>query len=156
VPALAAESLVTSQRTRVIGATLGALALLLIGYAVGWLTPRLSTPGQHSPEAGFARDMSEHHAQAVELGMIAYQKAALPEVRTLGGDPVERLLSRSRGGHGEALDTQKVGEELDVQRRVVDHQDAGAVAHDPGFSARASSMRRTAATNSFTLMGLDW
>jgi len=30
--------------------------------------------------------MSEHHAQAVEMGMIAYQKASTPEVRSLGGD----------------------------------------------------------------------
>jgi uncharacterized protein (DUF305 family) len=60
--------------------------LLLIGYAAGLLTPRLTAPGNTSPEAGFARDMSEHHAQAVDMGMVAYQKATLPEVRTLGGD----------------------------------------------------------------------
>src|SRR5258705_6403055 len=30
--------------------------------------------------------MAEHHAQAVEMGMIAYQKASTPEVRSLGGD----------------------------------------------------------------------
>jgi uncharacterized protein (DUF305 family) len=62
------------------------VALLFIGYAAGWVTPRLSTPGNDSIEAGFARDMAEHHAQAVEMGMIAYQKASTPEVRSLGGD----------------------------------------------------------------------
>jgi uncharacterized protein (DUF305 family) len=30
--------------------------------------------------------MSTHHAQAVEMGMIAYQNATLPDVVTLGGD----------------------------------------------------------------------
>ena len=30
--------------------------------------------------------MSAHHAQAVEMGMIAYRNASLPDVRTLGGD----------------------------------------------------------------------
>jgi uncharacterized protein (DUF305 family) len=62
------------------------VALLIIGYAAGWLIPRLGTPGESSAEAGFARDMSTHHAQAVEIGMIAHQKATLAEVRTLGGD----------------------------------------------------------------------
>lgn len=64
----------------------GAAVLLALGYAAGWLTPRLGVPDTRSPEAGFARDMAEHHAQAVEMGMIAYQRATLTEVRTLGGD----------------------------------------------------------------------
>jgi len=63
-----------------------AAVLLFAGYTAGSLIPRWSTPGNDSPEAGFARDMAAHHAQAVEMGMIAYQKASTPEVRTLGGD----------------------------------------------------------------------
>ena len=62
------------------------MALLLVGFAAGWLAPQLTIPGETSADAGFARDMSAHHAQAVEIGMIAHQKATLPEVRTLGGD----------------------------------------------------------------------
>lgn len=58
----------------------------MMGYVAGWLTPHGGPPGDSSADAGFARDMSAHHAQAVEMGMIAYQKATLPEVRTLGGD----------------------------------------------------------------------
>ena len=65
---------------------MAAVVLLFVGYAAGWVTPRLSSPGTDSVEAGFARDMAEHHAQAVEMGMVAYQKAATPEVRSLGGD----------------------------------------------------------------------
>lgn len=65
---------------------LAAVVALLLGYAVGVLQPRFSTPGENSPEAGFARDMSEHHAQAVELGMIAARRGADPEIRVLGGD----------------------------------------------------------------------
>jgi len=76
----------TPRRLKIAGGVLGAVLLVLIGYAAGWFTPRLSTPGESSPEAGFARDMSAHHAQAVEMGMIAYQKASQPEIRTLGGD----------------------------------------------------------------------
>jgi uncharacterized protein (DUF305 family) len=59
---------------------------LLLGYTAGLLTPRGSTPGDTSAEAGFARDMSRHHAQAVAMGMIAYQKATNLAVREMGGD----------------------------------------------------------------------
>ena len=78
--------MLASRRAKIIVGVAAAVTLLFIGYAVGWATPRLSTPGTDSIEAGFARDMAEHHAQAVEMGMIAYQKAATPEVRSLGGD----------------------------------------------------------------------
>jgi len=69
---------------------------LMIGYAVGRaVTPGAqpataasaqATPGDTSPEAGFARDMSTHHAQAVEMSMIAAARATDPEVRQLGYD----------------------------------------------------------------------
>jgi uncharacterized protein (DUF305 family) len=78
--------LLASRRTKIFAGVGAALALLVIGYAAGWVTPRLSTPGTNSVEAGFARDMAEHHSQAVEMGMIAYQNASTPEVRSLGGD----------------------------------------------------------------------
>jgi uncharacterized protein (DUF305 family) len=74
-----------SRRSKIAGGVVAAILLLLLGYAAGALTPA-RTPGDDSADAGFARDMSTHHAQAVEMGMIAYQKATLPEVRTLGGD----------------------------------------------------------------------
>jgi uncharacterized protein (DUF305 family) len=56
---------------------------LLLGYAGGLLTPIVRAPDDTSAEAGFARDMSVHHAQAVELAMIAYQKATNEDVRSL-------------------------------------------------------------------------
>ncbi|MEU4770669.1 DUF305 domain-containing protein [Micromonospora sp. NPDC023644] len=59
---------------------------LLLGYAGGLLTPRLTRPGDASAEAGFARDMMTHHAQAVEMGLIAFDEGADPEVRSIGGD----------------------------------------------------------------------
>ncbi|MFU8852659.1 DUF305 domain-containing protein [Micromonospora sp. SL1-18] len=71
----------------------GALALaaavvvgLLLGYAGGLLTPTFTRPGDHSVEAGFARDMTTHHAQAVEMGMMAFQQGQDLEVRQIGGD----------------------------------------------------------------------
>lgn len=59
---------------------------LLLGYAAGLLTPGLRAPGDTSAEAGFARDMSVHHGQAVEMAMIAYAKATRPAVRDIAYD----------------------------------------------------------------------
>lgn len=63
----------------------GAIAVVIalaVGYAAGAILPSLRAPGDTSVEAGFARDMSTHHAQAVEMSMIAYPKATNPEVKT--------------------------------------------------------------------------
>ncbi len=68
---------------------LGAFAAVLIlgaGFAIGYLTPMFTRPGDTSADAGFARDMSIHHAQAVEMGMFAYRKATDPELQTMGYD----------------------------------------------------------------------
>ena len=59
---------------------------LIVGLAAGLLGPRLRTPGDDSPEAGFLRDMSTHHAQAVEMSMIAHANSTNPAVVTLAGD----------------------------------------------------------------------
>lgn len=76
-----------TPRRRVLSlGTLAAVLALVIGYGAGLLTPTLRAPGDDSPEAGFARDMSTHHAQAVAMGMIAYQRATDDEVRQLGYD----------------------------------------------------------------------
>jgi uncharacterized protein (DUF305 family) len=79
------NSLMANPRRRALalGALVAVFALLL-GFGAGLLTPSLRTPGDDSAEAGFARDMSTHHGQAVEMGMVAYQKATLDEVRQLG------------------------------------------------------------------------
>jgi uncharacterized protein (DUF305 family) len=59
---------------------------LLLGVAVGWFLPHGGTPGDDSPEAGFARDMTTHHTQAVEMGMIAYTRAQNTEVKQMARD----------------------------------------------------------------------
>jgi uncharacterized protein (DUF305 family) len=59
---------------------------LVAGLAIGLLGPRLSTPADDSPEAGFLRDMSTHHAQAVEMSMIAHADSTNPAVVTLSSD----------------------------------------------------------------------
>lgn len=62
------------------------VAGLLLGYAAGLLTPGITRPGDVSAEAGFARDMSTHHAQAVEMAMLAHEKASDPDVRQFAAD----------------------------------------------------------------------
>ena len=42
----------TSRRTKIIVGVVAAVALLAIGYAAGWVTPRLSTPGTGTFIAG--------------------------------------------------------------------------------------------------------
>ena len=59
---------------------------LLVGLAIGLLGPRLTTPGDDSAEAGFLRDMSTHHAQAVEMSMIAHAGSTDPAVISLSAD----------------------------------------------------------------------
>jgi len=58
----------------------------LLGFMIGLNAGRPNWPADGSAEVGFARDMSAHHAQAVEMGMIAFQKATRDEVRSLGAD----------------------------------------------------------------------
>jgi uncharacterized protein (DUF305 family) len=59
---------------------------LLIGAAAGYLVPLLARPGDTSADAGFLRDMSNHHAQAVEMAMIAHAGTTVPDIRTLATD----------------------------------------------------------------------
>ena len=59
---------------------------LLLGFAAGLLTPSLRAPGDASAEAGFARDMSSHHAQAVEIAMLAWRATDDPDVRSMSYD----------------------------------------------------------------------
>jgi uncharacterized protein (DUF305 family) len=76
----------SSRRVRLFLAGLAAVVVLVLTYVTGVVSAGLYAPGENSPEAGFARDMSMHHAQAVEMGMLAYQRATNPEVRHSGYD----------------------------------------------------------------------
>jgi uncharacterized protein (DUF305 family) len=63
--------------------TLLALALALLAFVL-YLQGR--PPGEGSVEAGFARDMSVHHAQAVEMAGIVRDRTRDPAIRTLATD----------------------------------------------------------------------
>ncbi len=66
-------------------AVLVAALVALFGLAV-WLWLAGREPGEGSVEAGFARDMISHHAQAVEMAEIVRDRTEDPKVRTLAKD----------------------------------------------------------------------
>jgi len=59
---------------------------LAVGISIGILIPILRAPGDTSAEAGFARAMSTHHAQAVAMAMRAYAGSADADVTTVALD----------------------------------------------------------------------
>jgi uncharacterized protein (DUF305 family) len=59
---------------------------LLVGLTAGLLYRPLTEPKDNSVEAGFLRDMSTHHAQAVDMSMTAHANSTDPDVVTLAGD----------------------------------------------------------------------
>lgn len=65
---------------------LTAVIALGLGLLGGWALFAPSRPGDHSVDAGFARDMSEHHAQAVQMSLLVMQRTTDPDVRRLATD----------------------------------------------------------------------
>ena len=63
------------------------IAALVLGAVGGvlLLSPD-ATPGDSSAEAGFARDMSVHHSQAVSMAFMAYNATDDEEIRRLAYD----------------------------------------------------------------------
>jgi uncharacterized protein (DUF305 family) len=66
-----------------------AILLVLLAIAVG-VAVRLwsegGDPGNDSADAGFARDMIDHHAQAVQMALIALERTEDPEIRQVAYD----------------------------------------------------------------------
>ena len=63
----------------VVAALVGAIAT----FAIAWWS---DAPRDDSAEAGFARDMATHHAQAVEMSFVIRDKSSDEELRTLAYD----------------------------------------------------------------------
>lgn len=59
---------------------------LFIGGIAGYQLKATQTPGADSADVGFARDMSIHHAQAVELAKLAYDRSEDEAIRLLAYD----------------------------------------------------------------------
>ncbi len=61
-----------------------AILSILIGFGLG--KQQSKTPGEDSPEVGFARDMMMHHAQAVDMATLLRDRTEDPEMRQLALD----------------------------------------------------------------------
>jgi uncharacterized protein (DUF305 family) len=85
-PAAASQSTPARSRYGLPWAAAALVLGLIIGLGGGLLWPRLTTPGDGSAEAGFLRDMSTHHAQAVEMSMIAHAASDNVEIISLSAD----------------------------------------------------------------------
>jgi uncharacterized protein (DUF305 family) len=71
------------------GPALLAVGLLALAFCFGaglLLGSRPGTPRDDSVEAGFARDMATHHAQAVDMSFLVRDKSSDHDVRTLASD----------------------------------------------------------------------
>jgi uncharacterized protein (DUF305 family) len=79
------------QRTRVVLVAVLAVALLAIAGTVGWLVGNnngsgSSTPSESSVDAGFARDMSTHHTQAINMANYTRDATDDPNIQILARD----------------------------------------------------------------------
>jgi len=66
--------------------TAGVLAVALCVAAGMLIGSRRATPRDDSAEAGFARDMATHHAQAVDMSFVVRDKSTDQDLRTLASD----------------------------------------------------------------------
>ncbi|MFA1550479.1 DUF305 domain-containing protein [Actinomadura chokoriensis] len=76
----------TVPRGRRAAVVLAVLVLIAGAVLVTMAVARSGRPGTDGPEAGFARDMSAHHAQAVRMSFIVRERTDDPEVRLLAYD----------------------------------------------------------------------
>lgn len=86
-----ATSVPSRERWRTFGAPALAavtIAALCLGTLLGYLVFAPRHPGDSSAEAGFARDMSEHHAQAVQMSTLVMQRTEDEQIRRLATDIV--------------------------------------------------------------------
>lgn len=62
------------------------VVVLLLSLAAGYYLRDAQIPAENSVEVGFARDMSIHHEQAVEMATLLYERTDDPQMKTLAYD----------------------------------------------------------------------
>ena len=85
-----------SRALVVLLALVSAVALLAAGAGLAVATGLGGgrTPGERSVDAGFARDMSTHHAQATEMAQVARDNGTDPAVRLMAFDIETQQLNQ--------------------------------------------------------------
>lgn len=74
------------MKTERFSTILNIILLLSIGGMMGYGVSQLSVPSEESADVGFARDMSDHHEQAVTMAILLYDRTEDEEMRTLAYD----------------------------------------------------------------------
>lgn len=72
------------------------LVMLLIGGLAGYWLGRSGVPADNSVDVGFARDMSIHHEQAVQMAALVYDRTEDEAIRSLAFD----ILTTQQGQIG--------------------------------------------------------
>ncbi len=85
----------TPPYRRLLLALLGLLALVVAALGGYWLG-RAAGPAADSVDVGFARDMSLHHEQAVQMAALIYDRSDDPTIRSLAFD----ILTTQQGQIG--------------------------------------------------------
>lgn len=75
---------------------IAAVVLFVGGIALGFGLRGDDVPAEASADVGFARDMSEHHLQAVEMATLLYDRTTNEELRFLAYD----ILTTQQGQVG--------------------------------------------------------
>ncbi|AKU18748.1 hypothetical protein VV02_08175 [Luteipulveratus mongoliensis] len=75
-----------NQARRPLLLSLGAVLLAVLAGFGGYLIGKPSFPDDGSADAGFARDMQAHHAQAVDMSLIIRSHTSATDVTTLAYD----------------------------------------------------------------------
>lgn len=105
-----------------------AVAGMVVGGGIGYWIGRARYPGDNSIDAGFLRDMSTHHAQAVSMAMTIRAKSSSPDILTLAYDIAttqENQRGRMMGWLQQwGLSLAVHGQPMDWMRRT-GHQHAG-------------------------------
>jgi uncharacterized protein (DUF305 family) len=74
------------RRFGVAGVAVLAVLTLVLGLGAGYVLGRPAHPGDASVDAGFARDMSTHHGQGVDMAMTMYRATNDPDLRQVAVD----------------------------------------------------------------------
>lgn len=122
-----------------------ALALVGAGLVVSGVVPVRVVPAEGSAEAGFARDMSTHHAQAVQMAELIRTRTEDAELRTIAAD-IALTQQAQIGWMSGWLDVWRLPAHSSADPMAWMHDDGvGAMAMDDGGTADAVPMPGMAA-----------